>query len=60
MKKAKFKDNFKMPAGSCIGHYSNQSKQCYCCKLSDLCSQITADNIKPKSEKQAIKLMGGK
>ena len=52
MKKAKFNDNFKMIAGSCIGHFNGQEKQCSKCKMNELCQQRTRQHIFPKNEKQ--------
>lgn len=60
MKKAKFNDNFKMVAGSCIGHYNIQQKQCQKCGVSKICCKMTEDHITPKNEKEVIKFIGGK
>lgn len=52
MKKAKFNDNFKMVAGSCIGHFNGQQKECSKCKIKSLCKKRTEQHIFPKNEKE--------
>lgn len=58
MKKAKFKDDYKMIAGSCIGHYDESNKQCELCKILNKCKDRTNRKIYPKSQKQVVQLLG--
>lgn len=57
MKKAKFKDDYKMVAGSCIGHCDQQNSECKNCKIIENCKRRTDRKNYPKSQKQVIEIL---
>lgn len=55
MKKAKFQDNYKMVAGSCLGHFDEQCRQCSVCKINEQCKCKTLQHWYPKNSKEVVK-----
>ena len=57
MKKAKFADEFKLVAGSCIGHFLEEDVSCKECKIRNKCKKMFNADEKPTSEAEVIEII---
>ena len=57
MKKAKFIDDFKLPAGSCVGHFSDVDVSCKECKIKNKCKKMFNSEVKPNSVDEVMAII---